>query len=861
MNVSKPSTPAASATPPASPVATPQNSDLPWAGGVYSIKRHGTSLTVCETEPVQTPGCIQAHGALLVTRLLDFEILQVSENTADYLARSPSSLLGQNLAGLLSVDQLDQLRSMMRTDKLEGNALYAFTLPAVGAAAPLDVCVHTMGNVMVLEFETTYRTLHGSPYPPHSIPSNAAHSSLVQHLTAPPQVDFFALVRASVSRLQNVASLRPFCQQLALEVRNITGLDRVMVYRFHADHHGEVFAESKLDSLAPWLGLHYPEADIPKPARDLYKRLWIRPVPNAAGPLVEMTPLANPDTGQALDMTFCSLRGASVMYTEYLANMGVAASLTMPILIDGELWGMIACHHNTPTHFAHQVRAACELLAQVASLQLKSTEQIERLAYQLKLESVHQQLVAKAAQEGDLLALSDRQPSLLDAMEADGAALYHSGRWWRAGLTPDNTQLDALADWLGDRPELESVTRPVFTTDALRSSWPACPIAPEVVSGLIAVRVSRLRRDLIIWFRPQTIQTIHWAGNPLDKPLVPGPNGMRLTPRRSFELFVESVIGRSLPWLDMEVDSALHLRTLVMELVMAHADHLSAMNVDLSNSNEELDAFAYVASHDLKEPLRGIHRYAHQIMESAQALVPENRERIESLVRLTVRMDTLLDSLLNFSRVGRTHLEFDQVDLNGVVADALEMVGVRAGDNSCTISLPRSLPTALCDVVRVREIFSNLISNALKYTQRDQPHIEIGYLMPDEVRTEHLAPPVALRTTIYYVRDDGIGIEARHFEQVFKMFKRLHARDAYGGGVGAGLTVVKKVVSRHGGRVWVNSTLGVGSTFYFTLPCSQENQSGQAGHKGHKGQKGEKVQKVQKVQIGQKVINANKGDV
>ena len=837
MNVSNPSTSPAPLTLPALvPAATATAPpDLPWAGTAYSIKRHGTSLTVCETEPVQTPGCIQAHGALLVVRLVDFEILQVSENTADYFARLPSNLLGQNLAGLLSADQLDQLRNMIQADKLEGNALYAFTLPALGAAAPLDICVHTMGSVMVLEFETTFRTPHSAPYPPHNTPRNAPDSNRVQHLTAPPQGDFFAKVRASVGRLQNAASLRPFCQQLALEVRNITGLDRVMVYRFHADHHGEVFAESKLESMAPWLGLHYPEADIPKPARDLYKRLWIRPVPNAAGPLVEMTPLTNPDTGQPLDMTFCSLRGASVMYTEYLANMGVAASLTMPILIDGELWGMIACHHNTPTHFAHQVRAACELLAQVASLQLKSTEHIERLAYQLKVENVHQQLVAKAAQEGDLLALSDRQPSLLDAMEADGAALYHTGRWWCAGLTPDDAELDALADWLGARPELESLTRPVFATDALLSNWPACPIAPEVASGLIAVRVSRLRRDLIIWFRPQTIQTIHWAGNPLDKPLVPGPNGMRLTPRRSFELFVESVVGRSLPWLDLEVDSALRLRMLVMELVMAHADHLSAMNVDLSNSNEELDAFAYVASHDLKEPLRGIHRYAHQIMENAQTLGPENRERIESLVRLTLRMDTLLDSLLNFSRVGRTHLEFEQVDLNGVVADALEMVGVRPSDNSCTISLPRPLPTALCDMVRVREIFSNLISNALKYTKRDKPHIEIGYLMPDEVRTEHMAPLVVLNETIYYVRDDGIGIEARHFEQIFKMFKRLHSRDAYGGGVGAGLTVVKKVVSRHGGRVWVASTPGAGSIFYFTLPCTTEKQAEQKFITAQKG--------------------------
>ena len=174
-----------------------------------------------------------------------------------------------------------------------------------------------------------------------------------------------------------------------------------------------------------------PAHDIPLPAREIFKRIWIRPLPDAAGPLVELLPLANPESGQALNMTHCALRGASVMYTEYLANMGVAASLTMPIMRDGELWGLIACHHATPVRFPYPVRAACELLAQVASLQLKSAEHTEQLAYRLKLEHVHHQLVARSAREGDLLALTAaNHPSLLDAIDAGGAAVYHADRWW-----------------------------------------------------------------------------------------------------------------------------------------------------------------------------------------------------------------------------------------------------------------------------------------------------------------------------------------------------------------------------------------------------------------------------------------------
>lgn len=785
---------------------TPENlnSDaLPWGRGPYSIKRFGTSLTNCDSEPVQSPGCIQSHGALITCRQADLCILQVSENSAQYVGLAPCELLGQPLTTLLAPGHLQTLQRMLNCESLEANPLYAFTVAASSPAPALDVCVHTLAGVLFLEFETTGCSA-----------SHAIHT----------HDDFFTLVRAAIRRLQTSTGLLPFCQQVATEVRGITGLDRVMVYRFHLDNHGEVVAESMKDGLDPWLGLHYPEADIPQPAREIYKRIWIRPVPDAAGPLVEMVPLANPDTGQPLSMTHCALRGASVMYTEYLANMDVAASLTMPILIEGVLWGLIACHHITPTVFPHQLRAACEVLAQVASLQLKSTDHIQQLAYQLKVETVHQELLSKAAKEGDLLALSDRQPSLLDAMDAEGAALYHMDRWWCAGKTPTEEQLDALAEWVNLRPEFGSLTRPVFETDRLPSLYPDGAAIAPIASGVIAVQVSRARADLIMWFRPATMQTVKWAGNPNDKPLVPGPHGMRLTPRRSFELFVESVRDRSLPWTTMEVDSALRLRLLVMDLAVAANGRIEALNVDLTSSNEELDSFAYVASHDLKEPLRGIHRYAHQMIESPQSLSSDNKKRLDALTRLVLRMDSLLDSLMHFSRVGRTNLEFEPVDLNKVVADALEMVGVRATDQLCTVGFARPLLTVLCDMVRVREIFTNLISNALKYNRNAKPHIEIGFVRPDEPGRAGNMPPQAEAETVYFVRDDGIGIEERHFEQIFRMFKRLHRQEEFGGGVGAGLTVVKKVVNRHGGLVWLESTLGQGSTFYFTLPCGAQTE-------------------------------------
>ena len=775
--------------------ALTDSAPLPWANGVYSIKRHGTSLSTCDSEPVQTPGCIQAHGALLVLRLADLTILQASDNTQAFFGDPPEALLGQRVARVVGEARQACLQNMLLHESLERNVLYAFTLDAGQGGAALDVCMHTLDGVAVLEFEPTGRQAGQA------------------------ERDYFSLVRSAVGRLQSATGLLDFCERVATEVRGMSGLDRVMVYRFHADLHGEVVAECKRDDLPAWLGLHYPATDIPQPAREIYKRLWVRPLQDAAGPLVELVPLANPDTGRPLDMTHCALRGASVIHTEYLANMGVAATLVMPILVDGELWGLIVGHQYAPARFGYQLRSACELMAQVVSLQLKSTDFIEQQAYRLRVDTVHQQLIAKAARDGDLMAFFNSEPTLLDAMQADGAALFHMGRWWCMGSTPTDTQLDALAEWLNQRAELDLRARPVYATDSLSRDYPAGAGIADVASGVLAVRVSRLRQDLILWFRPETIQTVNWAGDPNDK-VVAGTHGTRLTPRGSFALFAESVKARALPWTGMEVESALRLRLLVMELVVARAERLAELNVDLTTSNEELDAFAYVASHDLKEPLRGIHRYAHQMLESSQGLDPDNHQRAESLMRLTLRMDGLLDSLLHFSRVGRTNLEFEDVDLNGVVADALEMVGVRAADNRCTIALARPLPVARCNEVYVREIFSNLISNALKYTRREHPHIDIGYLLPAEPGLPADAPTQASGQTVYFVRDDGIGIEKRHFEKVFGMFKRLHGRDDFGGGMGAGLSVVRKVVGRHGGIVWLDSVSGIGSTFYFTLPAA-----------------------------------------
>ena len=668
-------------------------------------------------------------------RLTDLTILQVSDNTQVFFGEPPAALLGQRVARVVGAERQTYLQNMLLRESLERNVLYAFTLAEGRGEAGLDVCIHTLDSVAVLEFEPTGRQADRA------------------------ECDYFSLLRSTVGCLQAATGLRDFCGRVAAEVRGMSGLDRVMVYRFHTDQHGEVFAESKRDDLPARLGLHHPATDISQPAREIFKKLWVRPLQDAAGPLVELVPLANPDTGRPLDMTHCALRAASVMCTEYLANMGVAATLVMPILVDGELWGLIV----RPPVRAHPLwpPAARRLRADRPSG--FAPAQIHRLHCAAGLPAQGGRCSPATCRQGRPGRRPDgvfQQPADLARCNAGRGrgAFSHGPMVVCVGRTPNDVQLDALVQWLNQRAELALRARPVCATDSLSRDYPAGASIANVASGVLAVRVSRLRQNLILWFRPETIQTVNWAGDPNDKIVDAGIHGARLTPRGSFELFVESVKARALPWTGMEIESA--LRLLVMEPVVARAERLAELNVDLTTSNEELDAFAYVASHDLKEPLRGIHRYAHQLLDSAQGLDPENRQRAESVMRLTLRMDGLLDSLLHFSRVGRTNLAFEDVNLNGVVSDALEMVGVRAADNRCTIALVRPLPVAHCNEVRVREIFSNLISNALKYTRCERPRIGIGYLLPEEPGLPANAPPEASGQTVYFVQGDGIGIES-----------------------------------------------------------------------------------------------------
>jgi light-regulated signal transduction histidine kinase (bacteriophytochrome) len=397
-----------------------------------------------------------------------------------------------------------------------------------------------------------------------------------------------------------------------------------------------------------------------------------------------------------------------------------------------------------------------------------------------------------------------KEPSdLLDLVLAQGAVVYAGNACTVLGKTPKQDEVSELITWLENK-----IQDNLFYTDCLPKVYPAAERFKDVASGLLALSISKTQKYYILWFRPEVIQTVNWGGNPHKPVEVEENGGLGLSPRKSFDLWQETVRLMSLPWKEYEIDAALELRSAIIGIVLRKADELAKINIELERSNSELDAFAYIASHDLKEPLRGIHNYSSFLLEDyGDVLKEDGVSKLQTLMRLTQRMEDLIDSLLHFSRLGRVELVLQKVDINSVVKNVLDVLKISRKEDNVKIYIPRYLPIVRCDRVQIQELFTNLIGNAIKYNDNSEKWVEIGYL--------DISSP---ESVVFYIKDNGIGIREKHKEAIFRIFKRLHTANKYGGGTGAGLTIAKKIVERHGGKIWVESIYGEGSTFYFTLP-------------------------------------------
>lgn len=751
------------------------------------LLHQSATLTNCDREPIHIPGAIQSHGVLFVLSNPDFNILQVSNNTDHYLGIKPEQCLGKSLSFLLSSEQILALRECLEETFEQVN----------------PVSIQLEINQHIQRFQAII----------HRSPQNDLILELEPGTEAETNVNFFQfykLAKAVLLKMQKTTTLSQICNILIQHIRQITGFDRVMIYRFDADGSGTVIAEEKRDDLEPYLGLHYPDSDIPKQAKQLYILNELRIIPDVNYQPVPIVSLPSDIPADPLDLSLSVLRSVSPIHREYLKNMGVVASFSISLVKDNQLWGLIACHHYSPKLIPYSLRAVCEFLGQSMSLELPSKEENENLDYKLYLKSLQSKftdMIVKA--ESILDALLQNQENLLKLVGAEGAIIVQEEHLIPVGKTPKIAEIEPLILWLSDQ-----FKNNIFVTNSLSELYPPAIHFQDIASGLLAISTTKIKQNLILWFRPEQLQYVNWAGNP-EKPQKTEEDGsLTIFPRKSFELWRETVLGKSLPWQLFEIEAALEIRSALVGIILRKADELAAINLELQRTNSELDAFVYIASHDLKEPLRGIHNYSTFLLEDySDVLDVEGVSKLETLIRLTKRMEDLINSLLHFSRLGRQELKLNPLNLNELIPSIIEVFRMSYRADEIDISIPRPLPLIRGDKILIQEILTNLISNGLKYNDHEVKSIEIGYLDPEPRLDQEVEPFLT-----FYIRDHGIGIPEKHHEAIFRIFKRLHAPGKYGGGTGAGLTIIKKIIERHGGSIWLESIPKEGTTFYFTLP-------------------------------------------
>ncbi|AII53606.1 ATP-binding protein [Hymenobacter sp. APR13] len=750
------------------------------------------TLTNCDREPIHIPGLIQPYGFLLCLDEQTRQVVQASANTKSLLGIAPEHLLGGGLGQLMEPEQLVLVERAWPI-ATEQSRLLGVRLDRVINRPHFKLVLHRFDGLLWVE---------GEPVADNSV-SAFDLPSLNQNLGS----------------MLSASTTQQMCEVVVQQVREITGFDRVAVYRFAPDDSGEVVAEAVREDLPPWLGMHYPATDIPKQARAMYLKNWLRFIPDAGYEPVPLVPAIRPGGTRPPDMTYSVLRSVSPIHIQYLHNIGSAATMTISLIEDGKLWGMITCHHQTPRLISYELRDLCQFLGKTMSALLRTKQQYDELAYRQHITQTQTHLFELVSTQPNFVdGLHRFSPNLRDVFQSGGVAVCIENEIFTVGNSPTPEQIADLMVWLNKHMESEE-----FYTNSYPRLNPAGLAMRATASGLLAIRLAQNPGDYIMWFRPEVIQTVTWAGRN-DKVPTTVDGEVFLSPRQSFEAWKETVENSALPWLPMELEAAHEIRLYIADLrlkmfneAVSKARALASLNEDLERSNDELDSFAYVASHDLKEPLRGIHNYSLFLLEDyADKLDEDGVHKLQTLVRLSQRMEALIESLLQISRVGRQELARVPVDLNTILAEVLDLLAPRLEQTATAVRVPEPLPTVLGDAVRLREVLANLLTNAMRYNDRPEKHVEVGFLSPGSPLPKTHIDPAAFHTI--YVRDNGIGIAPRHHEAIFRIFKRLHSQEKYGGGTGAGLAIVKKMIEKHGGTLWVESELGEGATFYFTIP-------------------------------------------
>ncbi|MGE7369436.1 HWE histidine kinase domain-containing protein [Neorhizobium sp. NPDC001467] len=514
-------------------------------------------LTNCDREPIHIPGSIQPHGCLLACDAVGSVVVRHSANAAEMLG-APTAINGLRLDEVIGGEAAHTLRNALATSDDPSRAALRMGV-RVNEAGAFDVSVHRVDTCVIIEFQPA-----------------------AEHSDQPLET-----ARMLISRVRSISSIGQLIEKSTRLMYAMLGYDRVMVYRFEQDGAGQVLSEYKRRDLESFKGQYFPASDIPKQARTLYLRNTIRIISDAEGHRVPIVPTLD-EAGQPLDLSFAHLRSVSPIHCEYLRNMGVGASMSISIVIDGDLWGLIACHHYSPKTLSLTQRIAAEMFGEFLSMHLSALRQKEILDTTNDARRFLDQFLQTASHHTDLAGLLRRSVGEFQAMvPCDGIGLWLEGQWTPVGLTPPQEAIAQLADFVGSLANSR-----IWSTHSLTSHLAEAEAYADQVCGVLAIPLSQRPRDYLFLFRREVVQTLNWAGNP-EKSYETGPLGDRLTPRKSFAIWKETVHLQSQPWTQGEEEIAEAIRSVLVEIVLHHnellEDERGKADVRQRMLNEELN--------------------------------------------------------------------------------------------------------------------------------------------------------------------------------------------------------------------------------------------------------------------------------
>lgn len=726
-------------------------------------------LEACAREPIHRPGHIQPRGAMLVLDLETFSLAGASANAAKWLGPVSADIMKRpEYAGLLEA---------LRTWR--SGELAVFEWRGTLAGRPLQGVGHRSGQHIVLEFE-------------------AAPTEGMETLEAR-----FPRLRAFAEALPAAGEGSALLDEIARFVREMTGFDRVLVYQFDPDWNGLVEGESGNGRLPSYLGLRFPASDIPAQARQLYTLNRVRIIADvnyAPIPIESFSPHLGPD----LDLSLSVLRSVSPVHLEYMRNMGTHASMSISILIDGRLWGLVACHSAEPHSVPLQLRNVCDFAVQLAASEIAARQRSADAAERLAIGRVHGRLMA--AMSGTrhwAVELQASGDALLELVKAGGAAIVAPDQALiRIGNSPSEAEITSVVEWLERSGE-----NAVFATDSLVRELPEAEAFAEVASGLLAMPISELHTSWVLWFRPELRKTVRWGGEPHKLVREAG----RIHPRKSFAAWQEQVRCEASRWTPAQIDGAANLRNTIVGIVLRRAEEVAQLAEELQRSNRELEAFSYSVSHDLRAPFRHIVGYSELLRERETGLDAKSQHYLDSIAEAARAAGQLVDDLLNFSHIGRTTIQARPVDMNKLVREVRHSLEFRTADRNIDWTVG-SLPDGWGDPTLLRQVWFNLIENAIKYTgPREPARIEVGgEKRRDDVR--------------FYVKDNGVGFDMAYKDKLFGVFQRLQRAEDFEG-TGIGLALVRRILERHGGSISAQGEVDKGALFEFTLPIKADEAS------------------------------------